>query len=59
MDTNRIEAVGATVGTAGSLAACLADASAVLQCLVGIATLAWWVRLWIRDPNLKPPQIPK
>lgn len=54
--TNHLEAAAATVGTAGSFAACIADADVWIRFLIGIATLAWWLRLWIRDPNIKPPE---
>ena len=54
--TNKVEAVGATAGTIGSLASCVADANAWLQLAIGVATLAWWLRLWIKNPNLPPPK---
>lgn len=53
--TNRVEAIGATTGSAVSLATSVADANAWLQLGIGIATLAWWLRLWVKNPNLKPP----
>ena len=54
--TNRLEAVGATAGTVTSLASCLADANAFLQVAIGVATLAWWIRLWLKNPNQGPPK---
>lgn len=53
--TNKVEAIGATAGSAASLASCLAEANAWLQVAIGVATLAWWIRLWIKNPNVKPP----
>ncbi len=54
--TNKVEAVGATAGTVTSLASCVADANAWLQLAIGVATLAWWLRLWIKNPNQPPPK---
>lgn len=53
--TNKVEAAAATASSGASLAACLADANAWLQLAIGVATLAWWLRLWIKNPNIKPP----
>lgn len=53
--TNRVEAVGATAGTVASLSSCVADANSWLQLAIGVATLAWWLRLWIKNPNQRPP----
>lgn len=27
----------------------------ILSISIGVATLLWWVRLWLKNPNLKPP----
>lgn len=54
--TNKVEAVGATAGTLTSLSASVADANAWLQLAIGVATFAWWLRLWIRNPNQPPPK---
>lgn len=53
--TNRVEAVGATAGTVASLSSSVAEANAWLQLAIGVATLAWWLRLWIKNPNQRPP----
>jgi hypothetical protein len=53
--TNRIEAAGATIGSGAAMASSVADANHWLQFAIGVATLAWWLRLWIKDPNQKPP----
>jgi hypothetical protein len=29
----------------------------MLSIAVAVATLAWWVRLWIKNPNVKPPTL--
>ena len=54
--TNKVEAIGATAAGAVSLSSCLTDANGYLQLAIGVATLAWWVRLWWKNPNVKPPQ---
>jgi hypothetical protein len=53
--TNKIEAVGATAGSVASLSSCVADANAWLQLAIGVATFAWWLRLWLQNPNQPPP----
>jgi len=50
------EAVAAT--TTGAFAVTwswIDQAHHVMQILLTIAGLAWWVRLWLSDPRLKPP----
>jgi hypothetical protein len=42
----------ATLATFGTWAANLQSA---LSLAVGFLTLAWWVRLWIKKPGIKPP----
>jgi hypothetical protein len=48
----------ATAGSAVSLSSFVADANAWLQLAVGFATLAWWMRLWLKNPKIKPPKNP-
>jgi hypothetical protein len=51
------EPILASVTSAGT-ALGLDQVNAVLSCLVGLATLAWWLRLWIKNPSLPPPSAP-
>lgn len=44
--------IAATLATAGTW---LADANAVLTLLVTLLTLAWWLRLWWKKPDQRPP----
>ena len=53
--TNKVEAVAASIGTGASLAACVAEANQWLQFAIAVATFAYWLRLWVKDPNKKPP----
>ena len=55
-ETNHIEAIGATT-TAGAAAAAslLSQAHDWAVTLAAFASLAWWLRIWIRDLNAKPP----
>ncbi len=53
--TNKLEAAAASAGTVTSLASCVADANQWLQFAITLATFAWWVRLWWKDPNVRPP----
>jgi hypothetical protein len=50
-----LEPVLATGATVTSAATWAAEAHAWIQILVGLATLAWWLRLWVKNPNLPPP----
>jgi len=34
----------------------VAQANSWLQFAVAALTLAWWIRLWIKNPNIKPPE---
>lgn len=45
----------ATGATGASLSTWIADAHAVLGLAVTVLTLAWWIRLWLKNPNIKPP----
>lgn len=55
-----IEAVSATGMTAVSgITTWVQDVDGVLQLIVTVATLAWWARLWIKRPELPPPQLNK
>lgn len=54
-NTNKMEAVAATAATATSL---IADTTAIIQLLIAVATLAWWFRLWWKNPNQPPPTFP-
>lgn len=50
------EAIAATATGAGAVAWSWIDqAHHVMQILVTLAGLAWWVRLWWQNPSLKPP----
>jgi len=53
--TNKLEAAAASAGTVASMASGIADANQWLQFAITLATFAWWVRLWWKDPNVKPP----
>lgn len=57
--TNRLEGAAATAASVTTLGVAIADVTSVLQLMIGVATLAWWIRLWIRDPSVKPPTLPK
>ncbi len=53
--TNKLEAAAATASSGASLVVTISDANQWLQLAIGVATFAWWLRLWIRNPNIKPP----
>jgi len=58
-ETNHMEAVTATSATvAVGAAAWLAQADHLIHTLSGIAMLVWWLRLWLKNPNAKPPETP-
>lgn len=48
----RIEASLATFATGTTW---LVDIHEVLSIVVTVLTLAWWVRLWIKNPSIEPP----
>jgi len=56
--TNHIEAIGATA-TSGAAAAAsiMSQAHDWAVTVAAFASLAWWMRIWIRDLNAKPPVI--
>ena len=56
--TNHIEAIGATA-TSGATAAAsiMSQAHDWAVTLAAFASLAWWLRIWFRDLNAKPPTI--
>lgn len=56
-DTNHVETGIATAASAGSISLMLANVHTYLQIAVAVATLAWWVRLWIKNPNQPPPSL--
>ena len=54
--TNHIEAIGATTASgAAAAASLLSQAHDWAVTLAAFASLAWWLRIWIRDLNQKPP----
>ena len=57
MTTNHIESTVATAATATSLGIGLAQIHEWLQVAVAVATLAWWLRIWLKNPNQAPPEI--
>lgn len=56
--TNHIEAIGATA-TSGAAAAVsiMSQAHDWAVTLAAFASLAWWIRIWMRDINAQPPTI--
>ena len=53
------EAIAATAIGAGAVSwGWIDDANHVLQLLVTVAGFAWWVRLWWKNPNQRPPGLP-
>lgn len=57
METNRIaEAGAATVATTGTgVWALMEQGHHLLQMLLSVFMVAWWIRLWIRNPAVPPP----
>jgi len=55
MTTRNVEPLIATAATGATAATAVAAVHDWVQLVVAIATLAWWVRLWIKNPNLPPP----
>lgn len=49
------EPVAASSTTIFGLGLDVAQANSWLQFSVGALTLAWWIRLWIKNPNVPPP----
>ena len=54
---NESRPILATLATVATGASWLANANEVITLLVGLATLAWWLRLWLKNPNVKPPKV--
>lgn len=50
-----VEPAAATGGTGLAFAAELANANAWIQFVIGALTVAWWLRIWIKNPNSPPP----
>lgn len=55
MSGRNFEPVLATAASGATAATAAASAHDWIQLAVAIATLAWWIRLWIKNPNLPPP----
>lgn len=53
--TNHMEAAGATVASVASAATWSANVSAGLTIAVNVLTLAWWIRVWLKNPHTPPP----
>jgi hypothetical protein len=49
---DRLQPILATLASGGTW---IVDAHEILSLLVTILTLAWWLRLWLKNPNIKPP----
>jgi hypothetical protein len=43
------------LATAATGATWVVNADAACGLIVTLLTLAWWVRLWIKNPGIKPP----
>lgn len=54
----RTEPVAASVATVGTLATATL-AHEWIQLAVSVLTLVWWIRLWIKKPEVPPPSLPK
>lgn len=50
-----IQPIFATGATGASVATSLSACHEILGLAVTILTLAWWIRLWLKNPNIKPP----
>lgn len=56
MNTQRIEALAATAtGGIAWVLPSVADMDSWLKVVTTVLGLAWWIRLWIKNPNLPPP----
>lgn len=55
----RTEPVAASVATVGTLATAATSAHEWIQLAVSVLTLVWWIRLWIKKPEVPPPSLPK
>lgn len=47
----------ATLATGASSTGALDQVDHALSILVTLATLAWWLRLWLKNPKQAPPAI--
>lgn len=55
-ETNHLEAATATTATVtAGVAAWMAQADHVIHTLTGVFMLIWWLRLWLKKPEIKPP----
>lgn len=56
MNERLISPILATGATGASLSVSwMASAHEFMGVLVTALTLAWWIRLWLKNPNIKPP----
>lgn len=53
--TNRIEPAAATVASVASAAAWATNVSVAMTIAINALTLAWWIRMWLKNPNVPPP----
>ena len=51
------ERINAIMATGATGAQWLMDAHELLSVAVTVLTLAWWIRLWMKNPNIEPPKI--
>ena len=56
---HKVEALSATVSGGGILTAdMMGYLDHAISALSALAGLAWWFRIWLKDPNKKPPGLP-
>lgn len=55
---NRWEPVGASTTALLGVGLDVTQMNGWLQCAVGALTLAWWIRIWLTNPNCPPPPPP-
>lgn len=53
--TNQIEPAAATAASVVSAAAWATNVSVAMTIAINALTLAWWIRMWIKNPNVPPP----
>lgn len=53
--TNHIEPAAATAASVVSAAAWASNVSLAMTIAVNALTLAWWIRMWLKNPNVPPP----
>jgi hypothetical protein len=57
MNTNKVEGLAATAVTSGVVATnSLQAVHDWLQIAVVVLNILWWIRLWIKNPKVKPPE---